>query len=58
MLDLKQDPDQAPDMDPSNVNDIETKAEQSFDIGLVFNIEAKQTCLFQNLQRSKRSQPC
>jgi hypothetical protein len=30
----------------SNVNDIETKAEQSFDIGFVFNIEAKLTCLF------------
>jgi hypothetical protein len=29
----------------SNRNDIETKAEQSF----VFDIEAKRTCLFQNL---------
>jgi hypothetical protein len=33
----------------SNGSDIETKAEQSFDLGFVFDIEAKQTCLFQNL---------
>ncbi len=33
----------------SNVNDIETKAEQSFDLGFVFDIEAKRTCLFRNL---------
>ncbi len=26
---------------PSNVNDIETKGEQSFDLGFVFDIEAK-----------------
>jgi hypothetical protein len=34
------------------------KAEQSFDLGFVFDIKAKQTCLFQNLERSKRSEPC
>jgi hypothetical protein len=33
----------------SNVNDIKTKAERSFDPGFVFDIEAKRTCLFQNL---------
>jgi hypothetical protein len=33
----------------SNGNDIKTKAERSFDLGFVFDIEAKQTCLFQNL---------
>ncbi len=33
----------------SNGNDIETKAERSFDLGFVFYMEAKQTCLFQNL---------
>jgi hypothetical protein len=33
----------------SNGKDIETKAERSFDLDLVFNIEAKRTCLFQNL---------
>jgi hypothetical protein len=33
----------------SNVSDIETKAERSFDLGFVFDIEAKRTCLFQNL---------
>ncbi len=32
----------------SNGNDIKTKAERSFDLDFVFNIEAKQTCLFQN----------
>jgi hypothetical protein len=31
-----------------NGNDIETKAERSFDLGFVFDIEVKQTCLFQN----------
>jgi hypothetical protein len=33
----------------SNGNGIETKAERSFDLGFVFNIQAKRTCLFQNL---------
>ncbi len=33
----------------SNGNDFETKAEWSFDLGFDFNIEAKRTCLFQNL---------
>jgi hypothetical protein len=33
----------------SNGNDIETKAERSFDLDFVFDIEAKRTCLFQNL---------
>ncbi len=28
---------------------IETKAERSFDLGFVFDMEAKRTCLFQNL---------
>jgi hypothetical protein len=40
----------------SNVNDIETKAKQSFDLGFVFDIEAKRTCLFQIFERSKRSE--
>jgi hypothetical protein len=39
-----------------NVNNIETKAERSFDLGFVFHIEAKRTCLFQNFERSKRSE--
>ena len=34
---------------PSKGNDIETKAERSFDLGFDFDIEAKRTCLFQNL---------
>ncbi len=33
----------------SNVNDIETKAERSFDLGYAFDIKAKRTCSFQNL---------
>jgi hypothetical protein len=33
----------------SNGNDIETKAERSFDLDFVFDIEAKRTSLFQNL---------
>jgi hypothetical protein len=33
----------------SNGNDIETKAEQSFDLDFIFDTEAKRTCLFQNL---------
>ncbi len=33
----------------SNVNDIETKVERSFNLDFVFDIEAKRTCLFQNL---------
>ncbi len=33
----------------SNDNNIETKAEQSFNLDFVFDIEAKRTCLFQNL---------
>jgi len=33
----------------SNGKDIETKAKRSFDLDLVFHIEAKWTCLFQNL---------
>ncbi len=33
----------------SNGNDIEIKAERSFDLDFVFDIEAKRTCLFQNL---------
>jgi hypothetical protein len=33
----------------SNGNDIETKSERSFDFDFVFDIEAKRTCLFQNL---------
>ncbi len=33
----------------SNGNDIETKAEQSFDLDFGFYIEAKLTCLFQKL---------
>jgi hypothetical protein len=33
----------------SNGNDIETKAERSFDLDFIFDIEAKRTCLFQNL---------
>ena len=40
---------QTPPPPPSNGNDIKTKAERSFDLGLVFDIEAKRTCLFQNL---------
>ncbi len=39
----------------TNGNDIKTKAERSFGLGFVFVIEAKRTCLFQNLKRSKRS---
>jgi hypothetical protein len=34
---------------PINGNNIESKAEQSFDLGFIFYIKAKQTCLFQNL---------
>jgi hypothetical protein len=37
------------EVDYSNGNDIKTKAERSFDLGFVFDIEAKWTCLFQNL---------
>jgi hypothetical protein len=33
----------------SNGNDIDTKEDRSFDLDFVFNIEAKRTCLFQNL---------
>ena len=33
----------------SNGNDIQTKVEKSFDLGFVFDIEEKRTCLFQNL---------
>ncbi len=33
----------------SNGKDIETKAERSLDLGFVFDIEGKRTCLFQNL---------
>ncbi len=33
----------------SNGNDIKTKEERSFDHDFVLDIEAKQTCLFQNL---------
>jgi hypothetical protein len=33
----------------SNGNDIETKAERSFDLDFFFDIGAKRTCLFQNL---------
>jgi hypothetical protein len=33
----------------SNGNEIKNKAEQSFDLDFVFDIEAKRTCLFQNL---------
>jgi hypothetical protein len=40
----------------SNVKDIETKAEGSFDLGFVFDIEAKGTFLFQNFERWKRSE--
>ena len=40
----------------SSGNNIETKAERSFDLGFVFHIEAKRTCLFQNFERSKRSE--
>jgi len=36
-------------MKNNNGNDIKTKAEQSFDLELVFDIEAKRTFLFQNL---------
>jgi hypothetical protein len=36
-------------LDTCNGNDIETKAERSFDLEFVFDIEAKRTCLFQNL---------
>jgi hypothetical protein len=39
----------APGILISDGNDIETKAERSFDLGFIFNIEAKRTCLFQNL---------
>ncbi len=42
----------------SNGNDMETKAERSFDLVFVFNIEAKQTCLFYTLERLKRSKFC
>ncbi len=40
----------------SNGNDIERKAERSFDLGFIFDIEAKQTCLFQNLYSKDRSE--
>ncbi len=33
----------------SKGNEIEMKAERSFDLDFVFDIEAKWTCLFQNL---------
>ena len=36
-------------MKNNNGNDIKTKAEQSFDLEFVFDIEAKRTFLFQNL---------
>jgi hypothetical protein len=36
-------------LNTSNGNDSETKAERSFDLDFVFDIEAKRTCLFQNL---------
>ncbi len=36
-------------VETSNGNDIETKVERSFDLDCVFDIEAKRTCLFQNL---------
>jgi hypothetical protein len=39
----------AADGSNSNGNDIETKAERSFDLDFVFEIEAKRTCLFKNL---------
>jgi hypothetical protein len=38
------------DLNSSNGNDIETKAERSFDLDFVFDIKAKRTCLFQNVK--------
>jgi hypothetical protein len=41
----------------SNGNDIETKAEQSFDLDFVFDIEAKRTCLIQNFKDRREVNP-
>ncbi len=36
----------------SNGNNIEMKSQRSFDLDFVFDIEAKRTCLFQNLKQT------
>jgi hypothetical protein len=47
-----------PVVNSSNGNNIETQAERSFHLDLVFDIEAKRTCLLYTLERSKRSEFC
>jgi hypothetical protein len=41
----------------SKGNDIETKAERSFDLGFVFDIEAKQTCYSRTCKDRSEANP-
>jgi hypothetical protein len=46
-----------PPLRNSNGNDIETKAEQSFDLDFVFDIEVKRTSLFQTCKDRSEVNP-